>query len=618
MPSTSLPSPHRGSTEPPFPLAGVWQRVRDHIATLPTPQRALPGSEIYLDASERIVRTLAAWQDDDGIIRDPFADDQFYVTNRRGQRVLVHTQARYLGALGNLLAAGRCEDLVSGGLKAYEERLEHLDEEPLAPEFYIKEMVWAHRALKVRVDPERASRWESRWLEHDPWSSYRCARGGEVGGTNCSVFALAGEFLKQQHGLGGDDDLMEEALAYLACDFTPWGMYRDPQDPMTYDLVVKQQLDLIRHLGYCGPHQGWIDEICQRGATTSLLSQSSTGQMPFGGRSNQFHLMEAHFACLCETQATRYHRAGDAVAAGIYKRAGRRAVGLVLPWIMEMEPFRHTKQGFHPSLGHGVDSGGPYSVYGALAASLLAAAYHLADDGIGERLTPAEVGGFAFDLWPAFHKVFASCSGYHVEVDTRADPEKDATGLGRVHRCGVRPETALSGSISARATYSFGVERPARSLAIGPVWRHATGVEHRLADFGEEITQARLTVLRETPEEVAFRISYAGDLGGCREVAETYTLAANGVSYSVRCEPRPMVLGLLVPLIQSDGDVETQVAETDSGVDVRYRDAIFRVRVPQGVAWRMRQAPLAANRNALYRTLEVEGNSIFLELIPTI
>ena len=138
---TSALSADRAATEHAFPLAETWQRVRGRISTEPAPQPALPGRETYLDASERIVRALAAWQDGDGIIRDPYAGDEFCVTNRRGQRVLVHTQARYLGALGNLLSAGRCEGLVPGGVLAYEERLEPLDEEPLAPEFYTKEMV---------------------------------------------------------------------------------------------------------------------------------------------------------------------------------------------------------------------------------------------------------------------------------------------------------------------------------------------------------------------------------------------------------------------------------------------------------------------------------------------
>ena len=74
---TSALSPDRAATEHPFPLVETWQRVRDHIAAAPSPLQTMPGSEIYLHASERIVRALAAWQDDDGIIRDPFADDQF-------------------------------------------------------------------------------------------------------------------------------------------------------------------------------------------------------------------------------------------------------------------------------------------------------------------------------------------------------------------------------------------------------------------------------------------------------------------------------------------------------------------------------------------------------------
>ncbi len=435
----------------PYPLEAKWDWIRGEIERASGPQPTGVTRETYLDAAERMVRTLAAWQDENGVIVDPFSEERFYYTNHRGQKVLVFAQARFIGALGHLIAAGRCEDLVDACIKAYEERLENLDEVKHSPEFWIKEMMYAHRALKEKVGPERLKRWEALWRAHNPRTSYRVVEGG-MHGSNLAVFALTGEFFKIREGFGGDAELIEEAVAYLAGDFTPYGMYRDPNDPITYSLVVKQQLDLVRHYGYDGKHLAWVTEVCRRGALTSLLFQSVTGGMPFGGRSNQFHLMEGHFACLCETQAVYYKQAGDPLMAGVFKRAARRAVQMTLPWVMDMDPFRHTKQGFDPALGHGVDSGGPYSVYGSLAASLFATAYHLADEEIEERMAPAEVGGFAFDLWPAFHKVFATCGGYHVEIDTRADHKKDATGLGRLHRIGVWPETALSASLSPEAS----------------------------------------------------------------------------------------------------------------------------------------------------------------------
>ena len=598
-----------------YPLEEKWKQIRSKIDRAPVPVPTGVTRETYLDAAERIVRTLAAWQNEDGLLVDPFSKNEFYATNRRGQQVLVHAQTRYLGALGHLIAAGRCEDLTDGCVKAYEERLDHLDEVALSPEFWVKEMVYAHRALADRVAPDRLRNWESAWRAHDPWSSYRSASSGKVNNRNGAVFALTSEFFKKRADLGGDDALIEEAIAYLAGDFTPWGMYRDPNDPMTYDLVVKQQLDLIRHYGYEGEHLDWIAEICRRGAFTSLLMQSTTGQMPFGGRSNQFQFMEAHFACLCESRAAFCKRAGDDLLAGVFKRAGRRAVQMTLPWIMDMRPFRHTKQGFHPSLGHGVDSGGPYSVYGALAASLLGTAYHLADEGIEERTTPAEAGGFAFALWPAFHKVIAACGGYHVEVDTRADRHKDSTGLGRLHRDGVRPETALSGSISSEANYSFGMDQPLKSLTIGPAWRDADGAERRLAEFAPEILDVGFTILRETPDGVSFEIRYRGELGGCREVTEIYTLTGRGLTYSACCNPQPPALYILAPVIHSDGDADASVSEGDSGIEVTYRGAVYHITVRQGKTWRFTDDPPAANRNALYRTLEVQDNTVSLALV---
>jgi len=380
---------------------------------------------------------------------------------------------------------------------------------------------------------------------------------------------------------------------------------------MTYDLVVRQKLDLMLSEGYSGSELQWVEEVCRRGAIVSLLMQSTTGQCPFGGRSNQFHFVEAHFACLCECRARYYHARGQAALAGAFKRAGRRAIAMTRPWVTGIQPFRHTKQGFLPSLEHGVDSGGYYSVYGLLMASLCATAYHLADDNIPEVITPAELGGYVLQLSPAFHKVFATCAGYHMQIDTRADLSKDATGLGRFHHEGAWPETALSMPITATPTYSFCFQTPLRNMAIGPAWLDAEGNQHRLADFSDEIEQVTLVVHQQTPGHVAFDLHYTGDMAGVRSIRESCDLTADGLSYAVALSPTPAAVWITVPAIRTDGDAESLDRSDDRCVRIEYRGWVFEV---VGPCPQRASDPPAANRNALYDTYSVPADHVRLRL----
>ena len=587
-------------TQVQYPLEEKWERLREALAEAPTPEPTGFTREIYLDIAERIIRTAVPWQDETGTIIDPYKGEE---TNS--------CTARFVGTLGQLIAAGRCHDLIDACVAGYEACLLRLDEVPSSPEFWTKELMYAYRALEGKIPDSQLDRWKSAWEDHDPRKCYRCTVDNLT--VNTVVFALAGEFFKHRNGLTQDNEIVDRLMSTQQDLFTSHGMYRDPNDPITYDLVVRQQLDLIRSYGYEGRLLPWLEETSRRGALTALLYQSSVGQVPFGGRSNQFHFVDAHFACMCESQARFYAAKGDFLMAGVFKRAGRRAVSLTVPWIMEFEPYHHTKQGFDPSLQHGVDSGGFYSIYGILMGSLCGTAYHLADDDIEERLTPAELGGYVFDLWPAFHKVFATCSGYHLEIDTNADLKKDATGLGRFHRLGVRPETALSGSIATEADYTFAFDKPLHNLAIGPAWTHGDGVEYRLADMDEN-EDVSLDIVDETVERLEFRITYQINKSSCKSITELYRLDANGLRYSVSVYPKPSRLCILIPAITTDGDVSSTEQVTASGFEITYRDSVYRIRTEGDIHFR--KDPPSANRNAFYKTLEVSSDALSLELHP--
>ncbi|MDD5482948.1 MAG: hypothetical protein PHP98_04785 [Kiritimatiellae bacterium] len=611
-----------------YPLRELWQGMENRLKK----SRANPSGahrELYLDLAEKIIRTAAKWQNEEGMIIDPCMKAEANSGS-----------ARFVGGLGQLIRAGRCLDMIEICVRSYEHCLSRLDEARTSPEFWTKELMYAYEGLKNHIEPDRLDRWNQIWRAHQPRKCY----GGIVRKqkNNFLVFAAIGEFLKSLSGLGGDMEMADECLEILMGDFTEYGMYRDPNDPMAYDLVVRQQMDLMLSRGYQGRQAALIREICRRGGLTSLLYQSVTGQTPFGGRSNQYHWAEGHFSCMCESQARYYKSQGKTLLAGAFKRAARRAALSTKAWTLKMEPYRHLKQGFHPKLMHGIDSYGNIGVYGLLAASLFGTAYHLADETIEERVTPAEIGGYAFDLWPAFHKIFASCGGYHLEIDTKADHHYDSTGLGRIQKIGVWPETALSGSLTRDCNYithtkddyknanpllktfagsrsceadikSFARET-VKNLAFGPAWRDAAGTERRLADFDREIKDVKMRLLHADEREVAFEVEYFGDLGGCSRIVEHYQISATGIQYGVALDPVSIKPYILVPLIQTDGMEAARLDKKSGRISLVYRGARYEIATGRGGRTEILPDAAMPNRNALYRTGRFDDNCVIATL----
>jgi hypothetical protein len=78
--------------------------------------------------------------------------------------------------------------------------------------------------------------------------------------------------------------------------FTPWGMYRDPDDPMAYDHFARLwALDLLDE-GYRGSHAAALETLVERGAWMSMFMQSPWGELPCGGRSAHHQWNEAQQA----------------------------------------------------------------------------------------------------------------------------------------------------------------------------------------------------------------------------------------------------------------------------------------------------------------------------------
>ncbi len=561
---------------PPYPLEEktetILQHLRDGVEYTPTGI----DREAYLDLAERIVRNAVQWQDERGAIINPVL-----------KRETSTTSGRFVGALGGCIWGGRCMDLIEECALSMDYCCAMMAGliEPYAsfhgPEFYTKEMMYAYFALEGKVDPERHAGWGELLGSFDPWARYPSWRNWAD--SNFPIYGVCGEQLKVFAGLADTGDALDAMLDNQFKLINPWGMYRDPFDPMTYDLTDRQQLGMMQHFGYQGRHADWISEATRRGALTQLLYMSVTGAMPYGGRSNQYHIMEAMAACICEMEARRYKDTRPEYA-GAFKRAARLAVQSITPWLADHDHAYIIKNRFDAALAHGDAGydGSPYTAYSLLIASILGTAYQMADDSIPEGPAPVDRGGYVFQIWPSFHKTFATCGPYHIEIDNAGQPTHDATGLGRLHRRGVRPETALSMSIPATPAVHMSVDASPVYGAIGPyvAWGKKDVPLAGMADsrYCRGIHAADLSVEEETTERVAFSLRYGGDLIGAEAITERYVLTPDGLTVTPSAEGGTLSR-FVVPLLVTDGMAQSSIERLDDGFRVTYEGAVYEARI---------------------------------------
>ncbi|MCK4591803.1 MAG: hypothetical protein KAT86_08620, partial [Candidatus Latescibacteria bacterium] len=257
-----------------------------------------------------------------------------------------------------------------------------------------------------------------------------------------------------------------------------------------------------------------------------------------------------------------------------------------------------------------------YDVYSLLAANLFGVAYLMADDRIGEWPCPFERGGYVVELPEDFHKVFATCQGYHIQIDTRGDHAFDATGLGRLHRIGAPSELALSSSIVSVPKYDVAVPSFCRSVAIGPGWQDTKGEWHYLADYGDKITSVAVERIKETVEEVIFRVIYSGKLGSARSLIEHFRLSHKGLEIQDELQGDVQAVRGCVPLLYTDGLIPADIERQPWGFRVRYAGWIYEVLCRESDLKMGIEEGLAPNRNGIYRIafFEKPGQRIRYEL----
>jgi hypothetical protein len=543
-----------------FPLAGIVDQFRrDQSRRNSGWAPSGLGRGEYLRLIDGVVRFFAAHQDAQGAIVDPYerAEKQY-------------STPAFALAGGALCSARRDDALLRSVVRAMQAACASLADGRAADghaDFFTVLLMHADRLLAPLVPGSTSASWRRDLARIEPEKIYR-RQPTETAINNWNLVAAAGEWMRTKAGLGTSLPWIEASLERQLDLFTAWGMYRDPNDPMAYDHFARLwALDLLDG-GYRGRHAAVLEILVERGAWMSLFMQSPRGELPCGGRSAHHQWNEAQQAVTFESWASRFARRGDLAAAGACKRAAHLALQSIGRWVRPSGELGIVKNRIDPAARHGYEIYSFHSQYNLLAAAMLAMAWSRADDRLREAPSPADTGGFAFALQPAFHKVFANAAGTYAEIDTGADLHYNPTGLLRIHHRAVAPETLSDGVVTGPG-YLL-PSKPTRSLAVGPEWRDQAGAWHALADHGAaDLDPAGFTLVSASPSRIEIRLAYRGRLrGGASAVAEHLTISPGRVEMEHVVEGEVDAVRQCWPMLASDGVTASDIDVMERGASV--------------------------------------------------
>ena len=526
-----------------------------------------------------------------------------------------HGFARVVSDLGILIAHGRkleYKDLfleMMDFCTVYIPSIDGKTRKHAGNEFTVRELVCCIRELELHgtVDPERIALWKANLSRIEPMTCYKVvAHSPDDKLRNWALFAAVSEYFRLSAGIGGDVEFIERQIATQMQWLDENDMYMDGKGeshhPIVYDLVPRGLFVLLLFEGYRGRYFERIDACLRKTGLLTLKMQSTSGEIPFGGRSNQFLHNEAWLAIIFEHEAKRYASEGNDALAGEFKAAIGRALDVTEAWL-GLDPIYHIKNRFPLETKHGCEDYAYFDKYMTTAASFLYAAYMIADDSIEPTAHPDETPTAFLTTW-RFHKLFLRAGGYALEFDWDGDPHYDASGLGRVHKKGAPSAICLSSPCPAEPVYDLATDTP-RALSIAPGilscdgWRFAydASVKNEIVDYATDKTSA------------VARLLSTFDCGA--SLPSEYTATEDGVMISVKGDGE---IGLALPALSFDGESYSEIVLDRRSLSVIYRGWCCRYTASGEILDLDR---VAANRNGFYKTYLAKGEgelSVVIEI----
>lgn len=494
---------------------------------------------------------------------------RIYIEDVRRDGLKEHGFPRLAASLGQLAAHGICpeyRDLFGEmmDITCREFQIAFLRDLPscigwrprIGNDFAVREIVCALLAAeKAELFPkERTEEWRERITSLKPLDTYTCiAPTPPVCTGNWAAFAAASEQFRIYAGLGGDRDFVENQIQSQLFAFDENGMYLDlPGQPSVYDITARLQLGTALAFGYDGPGRERLEEYLLKSADATLRMQAISGEMPFGGRSNQFLHNETTFAALYEFYAHWLRDRGDPGTAGQFRCAARMARESIRPWLTG--EIHHIKNRYPLESLYGCEGYGYFNKYMITMGSFAYLAWLHADDSIEEVPSPVFSGQSVFRTSERFHRLFLVAGDWSAQFDMNAETGYDCSGLGKLQKRGMPPTLCLSVPFTVSPGYTIPAENPSPLSLSAAVLRG--GIPF--------IPQEWTVLCAESDGKAGTAV-----LESIGDTRLRTTLVLDGDSARLSADGDGAVL--TVPVFETDGSEETVITKDEGAFSVTYQ-----------------------------------------------
>lgn len=550
--------------------------------------------ELYIDIMEK---SLSAYTDE-RITQ--------YIDEVKRDGLTEHGFPRLGVNIGILIAYGRRTELLDTFIEIMDICCDEMPHKKAANDFSIREVCCCLMLLEEKciVSKELLEKWKSKLATFDPWKFYNVIdnNSGKFVG-NWALFAAVSEYMRGVY-CGIDttafvDWQLPSQLANLDCN----DMYQDSppfSNHMVYDIVPRVLMAFLLRAGYEGKYATRIEQVLDNTADITMKMQSVTGELAFGGRSNQFIHNEPLFTSYCEMEAARFAEKGDVIKAGEFKAAALLAAKSTLKYL-SLDPISHIKNRYDVSTKIGCEEYGYFNKYMITVASNVYMGFLFADDRILPSVAPTQKGGYVVRTGEHFHKTFLSAEGYHIELETNADFHYDANGLGRVHKIGCPSTICLSIPFTCRPNYTLANKNP----SMMSICCYAEKDGKKL--LGAERYAEYHFVKSEHDEKQAmavFEVRLSKDIS----VTQKYYVSKTGVDIILSGYEKT---GFMMPVLDFDGENSTDIVVAEKYVSVKYQNTICRYCFEGDVSFEYKYY---YNRNGRYRVYEVAAKKLHIEI----
>lgn len=505
-----------------------------------------------------------------------------------------HGFPRLTANMGILIAHGYRKELKPLFIEMMDFCCENVPCVKAANDFSVKELIFCIMALEEKggVDKSKTDYWRACLKTIEVQRCYNVyAKTPTDKVYNWALFTAVSEYMRQYIGLCDATEFVDLQIPTQLQWLDENCMYKDPNNPIVYDLVPRGLFAVLLHFGYKGRFFDEIDGCLKKAGLLSLKMQSVSGEIPYGGRSNQFLHNEAHFAVVAEYEAKRYGKEGDFALASAFKTGVKKALSNIEMWI-EKRPIRHIKNRFPTETMYGCEDYAYFDKYMITTASFLYAAYLICDDSI--EAAEEDSAPYTLMLSKDFHKAFMKAGGYFLEMDTEADPHYDASGVGRLHKAEAPTTICMSVPCAADPSIVIDLEKKADiSLCAG------YGCDESYVFATDKKTEYEVIDHRSDGRSAYLKVKNVFESG--KTVFTDYGLDESGLNVTVTGENE---VAYMLPVFDYDGENYTNVTVSENKLTVEYEGYVC-VYKTDGVIADLNAK--GGNRNGHYRAFCAKG-----------